>query len=404
MKSPRKDVQVIIGFAESFTAPEVVWSLAAFGFQALAFARKGSRAALRVSRYATVFDVTPPETDVGAALGELQEHIERLLAAGSARVVLLPLDDAALWMGGQMSPRDRLVVVGPGRGMSDFALDKQLQHGMAREAGFRVPATWLVKGRGQVLPSRARFPLFLKPARAVSVQGGRLARGRLHLCLNEIEFEAAVRACPPGETLAQQYIQGTGEGLFGVATPLGVLAWSAHRRIRMMNPLGSGASACMSIMPDDEDTAAGAKLISRASWRGLFMVELLRDAEGKTWFVEFNGRVWGSTALARRCGLEYPAWAVLDAIGESPAIPLRPPRNSGVVCRHAGREMVHALFVLRGPPTRRAGKWPARWRTLRDLLRFRASDHWYNWQQDDWRVFLKDFVATVAEVIFRKGR
>ena len=43
---------------------------------------------------------------------------------------------------------------------------------------------------------------------------------------------------------------------------------------------------------------------------------LLRDGEGTAWFMELNGRAWGSMALARRLGHEYPRWAVQAALGE----------------------------------------------------------------------------------------
>ena len=46
----------------------------------------------------------------------------------------------------------------------------------------------------------------------------------------------------------------------------------------------------------------------------MFMIELLRDRTGKVWFVELNGRPWGSMALSRRQGFEYPAWHVKLAI------------------------------------------------------------------------------------------
>jgi len=43
-------VKVLIGFADSLSAPEVVWSLQSAGFQAIAFARAGSRPSLRYLR------------------------------------------------------------------------------------------------------------------------------------------------------------------------------------------------------------------------------------------------------------------------------------------------------------------------------------------------------------------
>ena len=42
----------------------------------------------------------------------------------------------------------------------------------------------------------------------------------------------------------------------------------------------------------------------------MFMLELLRDAAGTPWFMEVNGRPWGSMALAVRRGFDYPVWAV----------------------------------------------------------------------------------------------
>jgi predicted ATP-grasp superfamily ATP-dependent carboligase len=252
---------------------------------------------------------------------------------------------------------------------------------------------------------KLRFPIIVKPALGVSLNNGKLGRDRFFLCPNETELYSALRTYTPGTPLLlQEYVTGTGEGLFGLATKDGVSAWSAHRRIRMMNPRGSGASACMSVTPEADDVAAGTRLIAHAGWRGLFMVELLRDADRRTWFVEFNGRVWGSMALARRCGQEYPAWAVLDALGETQTIPQKPSILPGVVCRHAGREAVHALFVFRGARPRNTLKWPSRWKTLRELLTFRTSEHWYNWKRDDWRVFLEDFVATLSGVLLRKRR
>ena len=84
-----------------------------------------------------------------------------------------------------------------------------------------------------------------------------------------------------------------------------------------MNPQGSGSSACVS-QPVPEDLKAKVKaLIATADWRGLFMIELLRDRSGTCWFVELNGSSWGSMALSRRQGLEYPAWHVRLAMDQS---------------------------------------------------------------------------------------
>jgi hypothetical protein len=238
---------------------------------------------------------------------------------------------------------------------------------------------------------------------AVSLTGKRLGKGRFHICQNAEEFHNALKDTVLGyPMLAQQYVSGIGEGLFGLALGDRVVAWSAHRRIRMMNPMGSGASACVSISPNPADISAGAKFIELCDWRGPFMIELLKDDSGKLWFMEFNGRLWGSTALARRCGLEYPAWAVSEALGQHQAPCAEIDAPSGVVCRHAGRETMHGLFVLRGSRSKLATNWPSRWKTMFQLLRFRRSEFWYNWRSDDWRVFIKDFFVTIADNILKR--
>ena len=66
------------------------------------------------------------------------------------------------------------------------------------------------------------------------------------------------------------------------------------------------------------------RFLTDAAWQGMFMIELLRS--GSTyWFMELNGRAWGSLALSRRLGFEYPAWAVARALDPDAAPPGRAP-------------------------------------------------------------------------------
>ena len=212
--------------------------------------------------------------------------------------------------------------------------------------------------------------------------------------------------------LVQPFISGHGEGVFGLATAEGVQGWSAHRRLRMMNPHGSGSSACVSQPVATETRAVVERFIQQAGWRGLFMVEFLRDRAGKPWFVEFNGRPWGSLALARRQGLEYPAWAAKLALTPEARIASRSPEEKPVVCRNAGREFMHLLFVLRGPKSEALREWPSFWRTSGDMLRVRRNDFFYNWRRDDLSVFFCDggtrcvttFASPRVDLFYDQGR
>ena len=393
-------VKVLIGFAEALAAPEVVWSLADAGFEVHAFARRGGRAALRYSRYVTVASVTPPEADAEATVREVSALARSLSRGSRDDTVLFPLDDAAVWTCDRVVEAVRLA--GPSGRQLPLALDKTVQIETARRAGFNVLPTRLVRTSDEVLDIDNEFPLVLKPSQAVDWVEGSLRKGRVWICGNRQELERAVKRWTDGcPRLLQPYVRGTGEGVFGLSRGTKVEALSAHRRVRMMNPHGSGSSACVSQPVSAELSGAAEKLIQLSEWRGLFMIEMLRDAQGTAWFMDFNGRPWGSLALARRQGLEYPAWNVrLTLDGACRMVDSSRPQP-GLVCRHLGRELMHPLFVLKGPTSSAVTEWPSLWRCLSDLLDFRGTQALYNWRRDDKRVFFADCANTLLDNLLK---
>lgn len=169
----------------------------------------------------------------------------------------------------------------------------------------------------------------------------------------------------------------------------------------MMNPQGSGSSACVSQSVPADLLCQVKKLLRDSGWQGLFMIELLRDSSGKAWFVEVNGRPWGSMALSRRQGLEYPAWHVHLALDPASQEGISTSAAPGIVCRNVGREIMHLLFVLRGPKSRAQRNWPSFWNTLCEVLHVRRGDAFYNWRREDSKVFLADCFNTVHANVFK---
>lgn len=402
--SPSRTV-VLMGFAEALAAPEAAWSLVDEGFGVIAFARRGRRSPVRHSRLVKIREITGPEVNFAASLSELHALLKALDAeTGNVRRVLLPLDDASVLLCSMVQlehPEWRLA--GPQGFCAELALNKRVQTEMARQVGFHVPkSSALVSAKNaSTIAGAESFPIILKAAECVPVRLGRVRKGGLWICAGPGELDRAV-AQWDGATplLAQQFVTGTGEGIFGIATSKGVRAWSAHRRLRMMNPHGSGSSACVSqaVEPDVQEKVEN--FISLAGWRGLFMIELLRDLTGKLWFIELNGRPWGSTALSRRQGLEYPAWQVKLALGEEPA-DQAPAAIPGSVCRNVGRELMHLLFVLRGPKSRSLGDWPSFWQTVGEIFRVRRGDSFYNWRRQDPMVFFADCYYTLLDNLLK---
>lgn len=386
--------RVLIGFAGALSAPEVAWSLEAAGYEVHAFARRGRRPPLRRCRSVRLHEVAAPEEDVDAALAELDTLVRTLRPDA-----VMPLDDASVWLASELRLGESAVLVGPSGPQAELTLDKRLQVQAAAGAGLPVPPTRVCTKPEEAFAEPLDYPVMLRPALAIGREDDRLCTGPRRACANPDELRRAADYYRHGSPfLVQPYVPGVGEGLFGIARDGEVVHWSAHRRVRMMSPQGSGSSACVSIAVDEQLKAAAASMLRAAGWNGIFMVELLRDRRGQAWFVELNGRAWGSMALARRLGYEYPAWAVASRLGGLiPAAP--PPPPEPLVCRHLGRELVHLLIVLRGKPSEALSLWPSRRRTLREVLTFRRRDRWYNLEPGRTALFVHDTVGTVGKEV-----
>ena len=385
---------VLIGFADALAAIESAWSLAEDGFDVHVFAQRGSRPALARSAMVSVTEITAPEDDAEKSASDLAAAIRAI-----GPVAVLPLDDHAVWVcdrtSSYFSPSAEQnevgspVIAGPVGALASLALDKRQQLLMAEIAGFDVPSSRDVASE----PPHGVGPWMVKPALAVEFRGRGLARptGRVARTHAEVRDVAAAIG---GPAIVQPLIAGTGEGVFGFASQEGVAALSAHRRIRMMNPRGSGSSACRSIPVASELVGPVRDFIAKSEWRGIFMIELLRDDQGRAWFMELNGRAWGSMALACRRGFAYPAWAVRAAL-DAQYIPVEPTDAPHITARHLGREIVHLGAVMaRGGAPRVA--------TARGVLMVRRDERWYNWRSRQAAVFAADTWATVRGQLLKR--
>ncbi len=399
--------RVLVGFAEALAAPEAIFSLRTAGHEVRLFAREGARAPALSLGAGAPLRISDPARDAAGAIAALRRAVE----ADPKIAAILPLDDASLWLtdrafrpgAAPLGGRNLPAMAGATGPQAALALDKRAQVRAAEAAGFLLPLTRVIEGPEglEVALGDLPLPAIVKPALAAAPVGAGLARGgAVYL---EDRAAAARLAAGPGDrpglfpALAQPLVRGVGEGVFGFATPEGVRAWSGHRRLRMMNPHGSGASACRAVAPRAEDRAAAERLVMDAGWRGPFMVELLRGEDGRARFMELNGRLWGSLALARRGGMEYPAWAVAGALDPTFRPPDLPPPE-GIEVRHLGREILHVLHVLRGPRSgfHREG-WPRLLPTLAAVLRPGPARGLYNHDASAPRFWLREAAATVRE-------
>ena len=386
---------ILIGFAEAAAAIETTWSIQKAGFSVIAFCRSGSRPALRRVRGVTIYEIPPPEVDAQATIAAV-----RGLCDSISPVALVPLDDFAVWVCSRLGEVP-VPLAGPSGTTADYALDKSLQFQAASSAGLLVPPTQVLDDLAETVVSR--YPVMVKPACAAYEVKGSLRRPTAVICADSQELHGAAGRDWPGTVLVQPLIHGTGEGIFGHAGRYGVSCWSAHRRVRMINPQGSGSSACRSVPVDESLIGPSERFLSDIGWRGMFMLEFLRDSDGTAWFMELNGRPWGSMALARRRGFEYPAWALEATLNPDfkPSPPSDPP---DICCRNLGSEMAHLMFVARGPQTKASVEWPRLSRALLDVMRFGRSDRVYNWDRSQPDVLIVDTWRTLQRYLRKVAR
>ena len=387
---------LLVGFAEALSAPEVVFGLKAAGFRLRLFSRLPVPPRLARSAGVECVSITTPELDISAARRDL-------LAACEGVDGLFALDDVSLRLCNDIADQtgDIRQIHATGA-QAQAGLDKSLQLDAARAAGLDVP-DGPVLTQPDALPENIALPMIAKPVLAVDVQDNRIAKDDVHYLMEQADV-ARLRALPdlPGPLFVQPLIHGTGEGVFGHATRDGVLHWSGHERVRMMNPHGSGSSACRVKDPSPDLRAKVETMMRALEWRGPFMIELLRDAQGTAWFMELNGRVWGSMALARRNGFDYPVWAA-EAAFDPDYVPEQGPQRQTTV-RHLGRELLHLLFLIRGPKTDfHRQTWPRLSRSLPAVLCPGAARGFYNFDPNHRWFFLGDALDAVRATL-RKRR
>jgi predicted ATP-grasp superfamily ATP-dependent carboligase len=398
---------VLIGFAEADAAPEVAWSLIDAGARVAVFGRRGHRSPIRHSRFVTCHDITPPEESSHAAATDLCALMRQVSeTAGDAAPILFPLDDTAVWLCDRVAQDSSWIMAGPRGEPARLALNKTAQIRLAQNSGMSVPPTIEAHRPSDVTAFAAQlgFPLVLKAAVCVEEHDGRRVPKRAWIVADQVELQHALSQWDARTPLlVQRFVTGRGEGVFGIRTPEGVRGWSGHRRLRMMNPHGSGASACVAQDVPPALRGQVETFLAAAGWRGLFMIEMLRDESGTAWFMELNGRPWGSMALARRQGLEYPAWHISLAQNDQSAAGRMPATSPGLVCRNVGRELMHLAFVFRGPKSSAPIQWPSFWRSLKDVATIGRHDGIYNWRASDWRVFVADVFATISKNVVKQG-
>ncbi|MEK7867616.1 MAG: ATP-grasp domain-containing protein [Planctomycetota bacterium] len=253
------------------------------------------------SRSAAARFVHPsPTRDIAGFVKTLKREAGRHRAE-----VLLPMEEETLLVAARARDEGALPLVVPWPSAPEIERlrDKGSLPDIAARCGIPVPGTALASP-GDDLDEAARTlraPFIVKPRIGSGGRGQVRAASRDELARLRPRVPVVVQeALPPGPVVCVSLLlddQG------------GVLARFAHRRLRTHPASGGPSTLCESVhAPEAEELAL--RLLRGVGWSGVAMLEFL---EGR--LIEVNPRLWGSLALAVRCGVNFPALLARKALG-----------------------------------------------------------------------------------------
>lgn len=268
----------------------------------------------RVSRFTDrAVTYPPPDDDPTAFI----RAIERELEANDYEM-LLPVTEPTVEL--VLDHRERLeqhtAVPFPPAETFRVGQDKRLTVEAARDIGIPHPKT-LFSGETTVdaVDREFEYPVVVKPVRGA----GRIGTT---VCDSFADLERVTRETldAHGPVLFQEFVPLKDErGVYTLydssSTPVGR---TVQRRLRSHPPEG-GASTYRETVADPELVDLADKLLGALDWQGLAMVEFRIDARtGEPKLMEINPRLWGSLALSRYAGVNFPYLLYQLATGASP--------------------------------------------------------------------------------------
>ena len=225
----------------------------------------------------------------------------------------------------QLLPYTRLEVP-PSQAIAQAA-DKLQMTRLAEQVGVPAPRTVRPHELSRIQDSLL-FPLVIKP------QQESPGRPPLRYVHNEEQLWAVLEEHTNSrndgvfsDLLVQEYIPGTGCGLFATYEKGVCKRIFMHRRVREY-PATGGVSACAESFYDSKLGNYGQRLLDALNWHGVAMVEFRRDCrDGEYKLMEINPKFWGSLDLALAAGADFPGDLCKMALGQTLTFSDRYERN-----------------------------------------------------------------------------
>jgi predicted ATP-grasp superfamily ATP-dependent carboligase len=190
------------------------------------------------------------------------------------------------------------------------AFDKLNLGEAAERVGIAVPAT--VNGP---LPATSGAATVVKAKLHPALDRTSSARMEVLLARDDDEVEERMRELHAAgrQPLIQEHIDGELMALTLLLDENGEAIARAQQVAEQRYPRAAGVDARSRTVPIDEELAAKTMaLLADLGWFGLAHLEFLVPEDGQPRLIDFNGRIYGSLALAVAAGVNFPVlWAQL---------------------------------------------------------------------------------------------
>jgi len=181
----------------------------------------------------------------------------------------------------------------------------------AADLNLPFPETQWFDSSSDIDKSSLSYPLVIKPCLSKIFTGGCWISTRVKVIRSEKELmdELAVSDYLNHHPfMLQEFIPGSGAGVFCLYNQGKAITFFAHNRIREKPPEGGVSVLSESVKVDPLMKSYAVKLLDSVGWHGVAMVEFRVSDDGTPYLMEVNTRFWGSLQLAVDSGVDFPLW------------------------------------------------------------------------------------------------
>jgi hypothetical protein len=192
-------------------------------------------------------------------------------------------------------------------------MDKMAASAEFERWGIRVPAsTPLRDATPESIVARYGLPVVVKGRVGCNGDGVLIVDDR------EALHDVSARLRDPAAYFYEQYVTGEKLNYAAAVGPDGIVQELTYRVTKWQQPVGSAAE--VETIDDDALAAFGRRAVAAAGCTGLVNLDVIRDAEGHDWLIDFNPRAFGGLMSFLGAGLDLSE-GYLCAIGERHAPP-----------------------------------------------------------------------------------